>query len=174
MATDTQEPGDACECPVQGHHGPDDEGCLDRWEHSNGRLLCSRPAGHDGPHAACNRSEHPVMVWPRDTDGLPDGWERIDPDGPYHKLVTRDAVTVDRDGREAYDRDVVVLVAEETVGIVNGPAAHMSWSVDDPGAAAQRVVAALDEWVGEGGDPYGGPALDQRLDAAVREGDHEQ
>lgn len=61
--------GDACECVVRGHHGPDDTECLAEFGLSDGgRLLCSRPEGHDGPHAACNRRKHPILAWVQEDD----------------------------------------------------------------------------------------------------------
>lgn len=64
MSTESQH-GDACECPI---HAPEAhaerEECLD--EHAATALVCSRPAGHDGPHGACSETEHPAMVWPED------------------------------------------------------------------------------------------------------------
>lgn len=57
--------GDACECVLRGHFEEGDEECLAifEFEHGDGRLLCSRPDGHDGPHAACGTNEHPAHVW---------------------------------------------------------------------------------------------------------------
>lgn len=52
--------GDACECLLHADHG-DREECLD--ECPNTGLKCSRPEGHDGPHAGCTPAEHPAMAW---------------------------------------------------------------------------------------------------------------
>lgn len=28
-----------------------------------GEAICTRPAGHDGPHTSCTPNEHPDRVW---------------------------------------------------------------------------------------------------------------
>lgn len=50
----------ACDCPMDGSS----DGSLDRCNEENTTgLMCSKPAGHDGPHAACSVVEHPKEVW---------------------------------------------------------------------------------------------------------------
>jgi hypothetical protein len=107
---------------------------------------------------------------------LPAGWQRIDSAGPYTKLVKRDAVTVPKRyaGDEPFHRDAVVVVTDDLAGVVKGPGARQSWQVDAPEEAGRRLAAAIDEWVAEGGDPYGSSDLNARLEAAVTvEGDEQ-
>lgn len=49
-----------CDCPMQGETPADEERCMDEKEQG---VICSKPDGHDGPHAACNVAEHPMEVW---------------------------------------------------------------------------------------------------------------
>jgi len=51
---------DHCDCALEGESNPDAARC-----HASGPdgVICSRPDGHDGPHAACNPVEHPVATW---------------------------------------------------------------------------------------------------------------
>lgn len=50
-----------CECSLKTEHAPDVDEC--REEHEPTALVCSRPDGHDGSHAACSVAEHPAVVW---------------------------------------------------------------------------------------------------------------
>lgn len=47
-----------CQCPLRG--GDLTDPCNAESPEGN---LCSKPAGHDGPHAACSITRHPVEVW---------------------------------------------------------------------------------------------------------------
>lgn len=51
-----------CNCTFRNEWdaGWEDDAC--RAESVNGKL-CSKPEGHDGPHAACALGEHPVEVF---------------------------------------------------------------------------------------------------------------
>lgn len=103
---------------------------------------------------------------------LPDGWTVVDTDGsPYVKFVKRDAVTVPKRARDGVeiDRDVVVLVTDSVAGVVKGPGARQSWQAEDTEEVGRALVDVLEEWVSSGGDPYGGEALDDDLEAAARE-----
>lgn len=40
--------------------GPSPNGLCDA---RNGKLLCSRPKGHDGPHVACAPPDHELATW---------------------------------------------------------------------------------------------------------------
>lgn len=54
-----------CDCPLRGESYQDamPSPCNEESDEGN---LCSKPAGHDGPHAACSAAEHPVEVWEAD------------------------------------------------------------------------------------------------------------
>lgn len=103
------------------------------------------------------------------SDGLPAGWERIDEAVPYVKLVKRDAVTVPKRhaGGEPFSRDAVVVVTDEKAGVTTGPGARQSWPVPDPEAAGCRLAHAIEAWIDDGGDPYGGSDLNEELEAVV-------
>lgn len=32
-------------------------------DENHGKLMCSRPAGHDGPHVACAPPDHELVEW---------------------------------------------------------------------------------------------------------------
>jgi len=53
-------PGMTCDCPLRGDSDPSAERC---HEPGPRETICTRPAGHDGPHAACSVAEHPVVTW---------------------------------------------------------------------------------------------------------------
>jgi len=58
---------DVCECVIKGHHDEDDDECSSTLTRYDGAtLLCTRPAGHEGPHAACNVNQHPITTWGAD------------------------------------------------------------------------------------------------------------
>lgn len=98
----------------------------------------------------------------------PDGWEHVSPAAPYEKLIKRDAVTVPKQSRrEPFDRDAVIVLTDEKVGVVKGPGARQTWSVADPEPYARELAAAIDAWIDEGGDPYGGSDLNERLTEAI-------
>lgn len=61
MAT-SDEP-EICECAMKGHHNEDTDPCDATFGVAAGELYCSRPKGHDGPHAACSVAAHPAEVW---------------------------------------------------------------------------------------------------------------
>lgn len=105
------------------------------------------------------------------TTRLPDGWDRIDDDGPYTKFVKRGAVTVPKRAREGsqFDRDAVVIVTDELAGVVKGPGARQSWQTDSPEVLGRRLAEVVEEWVASGGDPYGGSDLNDDLAAAANE-----
>lgn len=102
------------------------------------------------------------------TRSLPDGWQEIDEPGtPYTKFVKRDAVTVPkRANGEPFHRDCVVVITDDVAGVVKGPGARQSWQVSDPEVVGVRLAHELDAWVREGGDPYGGADLNERLEDA--------
>lgn len=50
-----------CNCILEGDDDRPDTACNEKSP--DGTLLCSKPDGHDGPHAACNFHIHPVDVW---------------------------------------------------------------------------------------------------------------
>lgn len=95
---------------------------------------------------------------------LPDGWERVE-GATYTKFVRRDAVTVPKRHAEgsAFDRDAVILVTDTTTGVVKGPGARTAWSTDTPEALGARLAAVVNEWIADGGEPYGGSDLHDRL-----------
>lgn len=101
----------------------------------------------------------------------PDGWKRIDPASLYVKIVKRDAVEVPKRhaGGEPFSRDAVVVFTDELAGVTSGPGARQSWQVADPETVACALAETVDEWIAEGGDPYGASELDDRLDDAVAE-----
>jgi len=101
--------------------------------------------------------------------GIPRGWERLPGAGPLTKIVKREAVEVPKQyaGDEPFYRDAVVVFTDELAGVVKGPGARQSWQVADPEAVACRLAETIDEWCAEGGDPYGGADLNDRLDDAV-------
>lgn len=103
------------------------------------------------------------------TRELPDGWQRIDKPGlPYTKLVKRDAVAVPKRAHgEPFHRDAVVVITNDVAGVVQGPGARQAWQTDDPDAVATRLAHAVEAWISEGGDPYGGSELNARLDDAA-------
>ncbi|WP_148708253.1 hypothetical protein [Haloferax sp. Atlit-12N] len=55
-----------CDCPLEGdsYATATPDACNETDE--TGDFMCSKPAGHDGPHAACNVVEHPSKVWGED------------------------------------------------------------------------------------------------------------
>lgn len=58
---------DACECPIKepkAHEGTTSV-CM---AGGGDGLTCSRPLGHDGPHAACSPSQHPRRTWGGDDE----------------------------------------------------------------------------------------------------------
>lgn len=63
-----EEDADVCECVVNGHHDADDSECLAELRRENGSVVCTRPAGHDGSHSACNVQQHPITVWDQEAD----------------------------------------------------------------------------------------------------------
>ena len=98
----------------------------------------------------------------------PDGWVVIESAGPYTKIVKRDAVHVPRRATgEGFHRDAVIVVTEHIAGVTKGPGARQSWQVDDPAAAGVALAETIDEWIAEGGDPYGGSELNERLEEVV-------
>ncbi|MFC6720922.1 hypothetical protein ACFQGT_00040 [Natrialbaceae archaeon GCM10025810] len=104
-------------------------------------------------------------------ESLPDGWERVESAGPYHKYVTRDAIeTRNFDGSLRYRRDVVVIVTADGAGVTKGPCYRNQWDVDDPDAAGRRLAHVLQAWIDEGGDPYGNGDLRARLESAALNG----
>ncbi len=55
---------DRCGCSVKNDWSNEEEAvgeCLSQSPEDS--KLCSKPAGHDGPHAACTFGEHPMKVW---------------------------------------------------------------------------------------------------------------
>lgn len=102
---------------------------------------------------------------------LPDGWQRLDEPGhPYYKFVKRDAVTVPNCHRGGgFQRDAVVIVTDTRAGVVKGPGASRSWAVSDPDAAGRALAHEVDDWIQNGGDPYGQPDLPSRLEVTARE-----
>lgn len=101
---------------------------------------------------------------------LPDGWTLDDSPDEYSKLVKRDAVTVpERYSREAYTRDCVIIVTDSRTGVAKGPGARIMWAVENPLGVAVSLADVLDDWISEGGDPYGSPELTHRLETAVAE-----
>ena len=59
-----------CDCPLEGETPSDVDRCFEEKEFQSRHTgtytqICSRPAGHDGPHAACTVAEHPAEVWDR-------------------------------------------------------------------------------------------------------------
>lgn len=106
---------------------------------------------------------------PRDIDA-PDGWKVIESAGPYTKIVKRDAVHVPRRPHgDGFHRDAVVIVTDDIAGVVKGPGARQSWQVADPEGVGATLAETVEEWVTEGGDPYGGSELNDRLDSAATE-----
>lgn len=64
---------DLCNCPSKGDTDAEVERCRveqefeSRHEHDEPyRLVCTRPAGHDGPHSACTVYHHPAETWGND------------------------------------------------------------------------------------------------------------
>ena len=100
---------------------------------------------------------------------LPVGWQRIDELGqPYTKLVKRDAVAVPKRAHgEPFHRDSVVVITNHVAAVVQGPGARQSWQTDDPDAVGVRLAHAVESWIQDGGDPYGGSELNARLDDAA-------
>jgi len=56
-----------CECVIQSESDHVHAGVCN-VESPEGNL-CSRPSGHDGPHSACNVSQHPIETWGGESDG---------------------------------------------------------------------------------------------------------
>lgn len=58
-----------CDCPMEGETTADVDRCQaerhlpERRGGQGFTVICSRPEGHDGPHAACSVTEHPTEVW---------------------------------------------------------------------------------------------------------------
>lgn len=52
-----------CDCVMEGETDASVDRCGDHVELPTTGYICTRPAGHDGPHTACNVSEHPAWVW---------------------------------------------------------------------------------------------------------------
>lgn len=50
-----------CNCPLKADEDRGMSAC--NAEHPESDFLCSKPEGHNGPHAACNVVEHPVATW---------------------------------------------------------------------------------------------------------------
>jgi len=49
-----------CDCVMEG----DTDASVDRCDaRGPGGVMCTRPAGHDGKHTACNVAQHPAEVW---------------------------------------------------------------------------------------------------------------
>lgn len=55
--------GDACECYMARGLDGDLSECGATFESGAAEYLCSRPDGHDGPHAACGTAMHPIVTW---------------------------------------------------------------------------------------------------------------
>lgn len=109
------------------------------------------------------------------SDGLPDSWELANPTAPYYKLIKRNAVTVPKNySDEPFQRDAVVVVAGSTISVVKGPGARQTWMIEDPEAAANRIVTVLEEWIAESRDPYGGQLLDEQLNEQANRPAQEQ
>lgn len=51
-----------CNCVLK-NDWPGSDPCNEESPQGN---ICSKPTGHDGPHAACNVVEHPTEVWEKD------------------------------------------------------------------------------------------------------------
>ena len=51
-----------CDCPFRGETAS----TVDRCGAERNGMVCSKPAGHTGPHAACSVVEHPTATWAAD------------------------------------------------------------------------------------------------------------
>lgn len=101
--------------------------------------------------------------------GLPNGWERIDTDRDYAKLVKRDAVEVPKRSRESYQRDAVIAISGDRAGVVMGPSARRTYETSDAEAVALALAETIEAWIADGGDPYGGSELNDQLDEAAKD-----
>jgi hypothetical protein len=54
--------GDACGCAIRNDVPDDADAC---GATSPNDLRCTKPPGHDGQHAACSLSQHPIEAWER-------------------------------------------------------------------------------------------------------------
>lgn len=149
----------ACECVVH-HDWPDDaEECREEYTgvSSNNAyhgLVCSRPEGHDDPHAACTTAEHPVMVWPQNDEG--DSEDRLVTDGGHRKAwqstsvdVVESDVIVHNNGDETYglvldlgDTYVVQIVDLDDGGFQDGDVIAAT-------RTPEEAVTILEDWEGE-------------------------
>lgn len=100
---------------------------------------------------------------------LPDGWERVETDRDYTKLVRRDAVEVPKRSRESWQRDAVIAISGDRVGVVTGPSARRTYETNDAEAVALALATTVEAWIADGGDPYGGSELNDQLDEAAKD-----
>jgi len=56
---------DTCDLCREFADGPTEGMCLETWPIGDSDLECTRPAGHDGKHAACgvDKDGHPIVQW---------------------------------------------------------------------------------------------------------------
>lgn len=59
---------DLCECYMARGLSGDSSICAAVCEYKEGEIRCSRPDGHDGPHAACGTALHPIETWNDEDD----------------------------------------------------------------------------------------------------------
>lgn len=58
--------GNECGCNLENDWTDEEAEAGECLEESGAAHYCSKPAGHDGPHAACAVTEHPQEVWADD------------------------------------------------------------------------------------------------------------
>ena len=108
-----------------------------------------------------------------DSDDLPDGWERVDGgvlngEVQFVKFVNRGAVVVEQ-ATSPHTRDAVVVVGPRAVGPIKGPAARLTWTVDNYERVGLQLVEEIQAWIDEGNGPYARGDLQRRLREVVEE-----